>query len=338
MPIEGVDYAWERPSITGLAAVGKRFACRYVGPGSSGKHLDPTEARALAAAGLSIVANAEGTADGLLGGRSIGMSWAASGHDHAVRCGMPPDRPVYLSVDFDVQSGQWAKVRDALDGAGDVLGHARVGVYGGYDAIAWAKRDNVARWYWQTYAWSEGRWHPSAHIRQYRNGVSLVGGTVDLDHAMVGDYGQWRPVGSPDENGETDMALSNADIDKVAEAVRSMMREPEPYISAGVKRWANGRGWPDVTTRGLAEYVWPAIEQAKTAISTVDDKVDALVAKVDGLADRPVADPVALATALLADPSFTLAIAAAVGERLGRIVGELTLTGSADLGIRPDQG
>jgi hypothetical protein len=35
------------------------------------------------------------------------------------------------------------------------------------------------------------RWHPRAHLQQYRNGVALAGGTVDLDRAATVDYGQW---------------------------------------------------------------------------------------------------------------------------------------------------
>src|SRR5688572_585134 len=128
---EGVDYAWSRPNISQLVAAGKRFACRYGGPGSSGKQLDPTEAQQLSSAGVSIVANAEGSATGLLGGWDTGVSWARSADAHFRNCGMPPGRPIYLSVDFDVQSSQWSAVASALRGAASVIGTARVGVYGG---------------------------------------------------------------------------------------------------------------------------------------------------------------------------------------------------------------
>lgn len=191
MQTEGVDYAWARPTITALIAAGKRFACRYVGPGSTGKQLDPAEAAALSAAGIAVVSNAEGAADGMLGGWNVGASWAKSAHDRAMQCGMPPDRPIYLSADFDVTPAQWPKVAEALRGAASVLGPDRVGLYGGIDAIVWARRDKAARWFWQTYAWSAGRWAAGNHIEQYRNGVTLGGGTVDLNRALVADYGQW---------------------------------------------------------------------------------------------------------------------------------------------------
>jgi hypothetical protein len=206
--IEGVDYAWARPTVASLVAAGKRFACRYGGPGSAGKQLDPTEARALAAAGIAIVANAEGRADGLAEGTNAGRDWAVQAEAHFAKCGMPPDRPIYLSVDFDVTVAGWLNVARALNAAAGVLGPARVGVYGGYKAMLWARRDDVAAWFWQTYAWSGGRWAPGNHCEQYDNGVSMGGGNVDLNRALKADYGQWIPEGG-------DMALTTTDVDLV---------------------------------------------------------------------------------------------------------------------------
>lgn len=192
--IEGVDYAFPpHPSIPGLAEAGKRFACRYVGAGTSDKHLTPAETQDLTAFGLSIVTNVEGAANGLLGGWDTGHDWALRADAHARSCGMPVDRPIYLSVDFDCTSSQWQwYVRDALRGAAAALGGAhRVGVYGSVRVMEWARRDGVAQWFWQTYAWSDRRWAAGNHIEQYLNGVFLAGADVDLNRALVTDYGQW---------------------------------------------------------------------------------------------------------------------------------------------------
>lgn len=200
MAVEGVDYAFApHPSIQGLADAGKKFACRYggtsgIGPGTASKWLTIMEARALADAGLWIAANAEGSTSGLLGGYEVGKSWAAGSDACFKVCGMPADRPIYLSVDFDVTAAQWPQVREALRGAADALGGVRrVGVYGGRNAIAWARRDGVATWYWQTYGWSGGLWVPGNHVEQYRNNVIVAGAPVDLNRALVADYGQWKP-------------------------------------------------------------------------------------------------------------------------------------------------
>jgi Domain of unknown function (DUF1906) len=212
-PIEGVDYSSARPSPAALFAAGKRFAVRYGGPGSSGKHLTLAEANALRAAGLSIVANAEGSSGGFTG-RTAGVSWARSADTAFRACGMPADRPIYFSVDWNVTSAQWPGVVNALRGAADVIGAGRVGIYGSYNAVVWARRDGVAHWFWQTYAWSGGHWAGGNHLEQYRNGVIVAGGDCDLTRALTVDYGQWgqqrpapvAPNGSTD--GEDDMSIN----------------------------------------------------------------------------------------------------------------------------------
>lgn len=191
---EGVDYSSMHPSPQGLVAAGKQFVIRYGGPGGTWKHITSTEAKELLSVGLALVANAEGTADGLLQGWNAGVNWASSALAHFSRLGMPSTRPIYLSVDFDCSASQWPLVAAALRGAASIIGLGRVGVYGSYDVMHWAKRDNVARWYWQTYAWSGGRWAAHNHIEQYKNHVSLAGGTVDLCRSKVADFGQWGVV------------------------------------------------------------------------------------------------------------------------------------------------
>lgn len=192
---EGVDYSTARPAPAGLWQAGKRFAVRYGGAGTRDKWLSPSEAASLAAAGLAIVANVEGAANGLLGGYSTGRAWAINAHEHFVSCGMPADRPIYFSVDWDIGSSQWAAVKEALRGAADVLGLGRVGVYGGRRAISLARGAQAATWFWQTYAWSGSptTWVEGNHIEQYRNGVTIAGGDCDLNRALRSDYGQWQP-------------------------------------------------------------------------------------------------------------------------------------------------
>jgi hypothetical protein len=200
--IEGVDYAFPpRPNTAQLAAAGIRFACRYGGPGSSDKQLTLAEAQALNAAGIAIVANAEGSANGLINGFAAGMSWARLAEEHFRACGMPAGRPIYFSVDFDTTSGDWDELDAAMDGAASVIGRERVGVYGEYSIIEHLAANQRARWYWQTYAWSGGRWSAHNHIEQYRNGVALAGADVDLNRAKTVDFGQWT-IG--DDMGWTD--------------------------------------------------------------------------------------------------------------------------------------
>lgn len=200
-PIPGVDYAFSRPDPAALYAAGYRYAIRYGGPGGTGKHLTTTEAAALTDAGLWIVANAEGTTNGLLGGRAIGQQWAMQAALDFSACGMPTAiRPIYLSVDFDCQSGQWNSVLNGLIGAANSIGLQQVGVYGPYDVLTWAHAVGI-RWLWQAHApaWSHGRnanRHPNALIRQ--TGPSMFGGQAyDRNEAYTDDYGQWQPGKEP---------------------------------------------------------------------------------------------------------------------------------------------
>lgn len=198
---EGVDYSFARPSPSGLRAAGKRFAVRYVGTPTSGKSLDQTEVRALRAAGVDVVAVYQTTANFML--TDDGAVAARRAHDHAVACGMPPDRPIYFALDTDpngLTPSGWAGVFHFLDGAASVLGRRRVGVYAGFSGIE-RLCPAAAPWGWQTYAWSGGRWSPKAQLQQYRNGVPLAGGTVDLCRSEAADYGQWG-VSAPGEDDE----------------------------------------------------------------------------------------------------------------------------------------
>lgn len=199
MALEGVDYAFPpRPGVPELVRLGKKFVVRYGGPGTADKWINAAEARELSTAGIVIVANAEGSASGMLGGWNVGVSWAKSASDYFRSIGMPPNRPIYLSVDFEVTSSQWPTVREALKGAASVLGLGMTGVYGGRNAIRWAQRDGVARWFWQTYAWSYGTWEPNTHMQQYRNGVRIDGADCDLNRALPADFGQWTVGGTVD--------------------------------------------------------------------------------------------------------------------------------------------
>jgi hypothetical protein len=261
---EGVDYSSTRPNPQQLYAAGKRFVVRYGGPGGDWKHLTAAEAASLTGAGLALVANAEGAADGLLGGWDVGVSWARSADTAFRALGMSAGRPIYLSVDFDCgPDKQWAACAQALRGAASVLGPARVGVYGSYDVMQWAKRDGVARWYWQTYAWSGGRWAGHNNLEQYRNGVSLAGGTVDLCRSKTADYGQW---------GVDDMALTDADVDKI-------WAEPDSAADLNMRSAMH-------VAHSKAASAFAAAQINGTKLNTLTAKVDALTAAVAELANQ----------------------------------------------------
>lgn len=192
MTVEGVDYSFSRPSPICLYSNGKRFACRYLSYDTNTKNLTHSEALSLSSAGLWIVCNWEAVADGALNGYSEGVRAATHARALAVPAGQPADRPIYFSMDFDATTSELSESRAYFEGVADTIGIARVGVYGGYNTIDYFQRNKIARWFWQTYAWSGGKVHSGIHLYQWSNNHSLCGGSVDYTRAMVSDYGQWK--------------------------------------------------------------------------------------------------------------------------------------------------
>jgi Domain of unknown function (DUF1906) len=254
---KGVDYAWERPDPKVLYAQGIRFVSRYISWNTDGKNLTHDEARKLSDAGLMVVCNWEFAATEAAQGYQRGMTNAREAIRQAAACGMPYGRPIYFSVDFAPSDAQWPDVIAYFAGIRSVIPVRQIGVYGGYDTIVRAVSGGWARWFWQTYAWSGGRWHPAAHVRQTRNHVLMAGVMLDLDDAMVTDYGQWNTRGM--------IGGSTVDLPDIVSALAAgttkngWIWDVEPVQGAHVKGRTNAdvlaaiRNLPDVDAR-LAEH------------------------------------------------------------------------------------
>lgn len=283
--IEGVDYSWSRPEPLRLAAAGKKFACRYLSFTAS-KNLTAAEARRLHAAGIATVSNWEAAADGWRGGANAGRQHAAEAARLARECGAPPDRPIYFSIDSDASPAELAgPVTAYLRACADVVGREKVGVYGGIRTVRYALDHGLARWAWQTYAWSGGKWDSRAHIQQYRNGVTLAGANVDLNRATVPDYGQW---------GVEDV-VTPAEVKAIATATAA------------------------ATVKALMEYVVEKTATGTAPDRTIEKTVRDNYLRIDKLANAPAGTPVvidaeSLRTALM-DPVVLEAFGkAAAGE------------------------
>ncbi|SRR6266550_1744952 len=186
----GLDYV-TGPPVASMKAAGVSFVCRYlsyVNNLTQVKLLTPAEAKGLSAAGIAIVSNYEWYANRALEGTASGVQDAhiAAGQHEA--CGGPANRPIYFSVDVDVDGSQTV---DYFKGIASVIGKSRTGAYGSYRVLEYLFNAGLITWGWQTYAWSGGAWEPRAHIQQYQNGVSMSGHSVDYNRSMHIDYGQW---------------------------------------------------------------------------------------------------------------------------------------------------
>jgi hypothetical protein len=187
-PLEGLDWAWGHASITDLKRAGIRFACRYLSH-DAGKNLTHGEAVALSKAGIDLVVVWETTANRAGQSSAAGRQDAVEASKQAAACGKPTHSPIYFAVDFDAQPAQ---VREYFRGVNSVLGTGRTGVYGGYRVVKGLMDAGLAKYGWQTYAWSGGQWHNPAQIRQYQNGVHVAGVSADRNRATHRDFGQWK--------------------------------------------------------------------------------------------------------------------------------------------------
>jgi hypothetical protein len=192
----GLDYASApHPSVGAMTAAGYEFVVRYFSYNPD-KNLTVAEAQALTGAGIAVVGNWEATLDGPRRGSAQGTADAVEAQKQAEACGMPADRPIYFSVDWDVQAADMEAVNAYFDGVASVLGVARTGAYSSYDALGWLLASGRIRWAWQSCssAFSGGRNsspYPGIHLWQNRTPFTFDGADVDGDQALAPDFGQW---------------------------------------------------------------------------------------------------------------------------------------------------
>ncbi len=185
----GLDYV-AGPPIADMKAAGVAFVCRYlsfVNNLTQGKLLTAAEAKGLSAVGISLVSNYEWYANRPLEGAASGRQDAQIAAGQHIACGGPATRPIYFSVDIDVDGAQ---VLDYFKGVASVIGEARTGAYGSYRVLQYLLNVGAIAWGWQTYAWSAGIWELRAHIQQYQNGMVMAGANVDYDRSIKSDFGQ----------------------------------------------------------------------------------------------------------------------------------------------------
>jgi hypothetical protein len=199
----GLDYGWSRPSASTLKKAGFTFVARYLSYDNTGKNLTAGEAQGLTAGGVDIVSNWEWGAQDALDGYNKGRQEAQDALNQATAAGMPADRPIYFSVDFDASPGQQAAINDYFDGVASVLGVDRTGVYGGYWVVSRLFDAGKVKYGWQTEAWSGGQWDARAQLRQIANEVMAAGIQCDINESEADDFGQWGPNKAPTTSGPT---------------------------------------------------------------------------------------------------------------------------------------
>lgn len=313
MTVLGIDYAWTHPDPAAIAADGYTFACRYLSRDSS-KNLTLAEAQALAAHGVWCVANWEYTAQDALRGYAGGVADATLALRQATAAGMPPGRPIYFSVDWDVTPAQEDSVTSYLAGADSVLGLSATGEYAGFYPLKVQRDAGVSSWEWQPAAWSGGQWEPQVNIRQ--TGTATVGGVqVDVNQAMTADYGQWTPGRLPPQAQGASVTIAWSDTingpngrpnGNQAQYVLTDLGRLRDYLTGDATAAAvYGPGSP------LGQIV-----AAAQAVPGLVASVAVLQKQLAALATPPAVDVAALAAALASTLGPALETAAAQGVQL----------------------
>lgn len=188
--MKGLDYSWGRPNLD-VVKKDYGFVARYLAAAGGGKEISAPEAAQIRSHGLGLVLVYEQYAGRPREGRNAGIADAKTALAQAKSVGFPDDRPIYFAVDYDTTPGDQTAIDEYLRGVASVIGDSRVGVYGSFYVVERCAKNNTAKWFWQTYAWSGGQISSHAHFRQYLNGQVVGGAAVDLNESYKSDFGAW---------------------------------------------------------------------------------------------------------------------------------------------------
>lgn len=202
-----VDYSFDRPQPSALAAAGVKGAMRYLSHNPA-KDVHAPELAALHGAGLAVGFVWELTADRALAGAGAGNADVNEANRRMDELGVPIDRPCFFAVDFDVQPGQRAAVRSYF--AAMLRAPRPRGIYGPAQLVDAFMLDGLAAYGWSAAGWHHG--HTSA-LAQLRQGGTLHVDDVNVDanEATRPDYGAWAPPvapPAPQEPALTDLTIS----------------------------------------------------------------------------------------------------------------------------------
>ncbi|MDQ2583697.1 glycoside hydrolase domain-containing protein [Saccharothrix yanglingensis] len=260
------------------------FLIRYIGYPANRKCISayPGALRAHEAAGrLVLLVHQIGYRD-FEGGRAAGRAHATTALADARAQGYPGNRPIFFAFDRWLSGNSQAgpltlgQVWDYLQGAVDVLGATRVGLYGFHDVIHPAVREKRVRWTWlcgaesgvregvDFYQWNNGRVYPGglecdlnkAYVDLSGitggNDVGLVEGFTDEGFVQLVHH---KKVSTPDPEGAPDVQLS------MGQLLEGSWRGAQRIDTVVVPLLAQIARNPDVDADGLRDVMFQAARE-----------------------------------------------------------------------------
>ena len=196
----GVDYSMTKVDwqafFRQLKASGRDFIGRYLPwRGSAWRQVTKAELEAATAAGVDFFFWFEDS-DNHFSARN-GFAQGAADAEEALRAlerlGVPPETPVYYTVDYPASVG--GEIDAYFRGINSVVPVSQVGVYGNYTTIDWVYKNGLASYFCQSNAWSQPQgWHPVGPDAPRRDQPHHR--RCPLRQAY-GDDGRFRPVSPP---------------------------------------------------------------------------------------------------------------------------------------------
>lgn len=186
-----LDYSGFRPDPRELKKLGITGVSRYLSepvPATAWKRITIAEKNAILSADLDLVLNYEWYEGRMLEGYNAGRHDGGIALTQAMALGYPEGASIYFSHDTSARND--AAVVAYLRGAQESLGSRyRTDIYSGIDVVDMAMRNGVARYGWQTLAWSGGR-VGTAHM--YQNGRTWFNRNADENTILHAGLGSWR--------------------------------------------------------------------------------------------------------------------------------------------------
>lgn len=188
-----IDFSGARPGAASIKSNGAEGVLRYLSANVSStawKRASKAEIASYIAAGLDVILNFEYYEGRMLEGAAAGKIDGATALGQAKAIGYPKGASIYFSHDTSARND--AAVLAYMKAAQAALGGYYVAdIYSGYDVVQLCLKNGVARYGWQTLAWSSGR-VGDCHL--YQNGNQWYGNGADEDIVRARPLGSWREI------------------------------------------------------------------------------------------------------------------------------------------------
>lgn len=185
-----LDYSGARPDPHDMNRLGVKGVLRYLSEpiaATAWKRITPSEKDAILAAGLDLVLNFEWFEGRMLGGYDAGKHDGGTALAQAQALGYPQGASIYFSHDTSANddTAVLAYMRGVRDAFG---GYYEADIYSGLHVVQLVVKAGLAKFGWQTVAWSNGL-VGDAHL--YQNGKRWYSGGADENEVLHAGLGSW---------------------------------------------------------------------------------------------------------------------------------------------------